>query len=88
MTKRKIPPAPPPALSFDLRHRMARALEHSGVGISDIAARLGVSRSTISNWLHGRAEPRSVYLALWAEITQVDTDWLATGAERPALVDA
>lgn len=82
--KKPAPPPPPSAPAFLLRHRMARALEHSGLSISGIAADLRVSRSTISNWLHGRAEPRAIYLDRWADLTNVDRAWLLGELEAAA----
>ena len=70
---------------WTLGWRMKRALAHAGIGIEDMAAELGVSRSTISGGVndHG-AEPRVGYLKLWALRTGVPLEWLVGGGVRTA----
>lgn len=62
-----------------MRHRMQLALEQADVSVSEIAAVLGVSRSTVSNYLHGRTEPRRGYLLVWARHCDVTLEWLIDG---------
>lgn len=59
-----------------MRHRMELALEYGSVSVNDIARHLGVSRTTISNYLHGRTEPRRGDLIAWAMACGVPFDWL------------
>ena len=66
---------------FEMRHRMALALEYGSVSVNEIAAELGVSRTTISNYLWGRTIPRRADLVTWALRCGVPFDWLETGAE-------
>jgi transcriptional regulator with XRE-family HTH domain len=59
-----------------LTHRMALALEVSGVSVNQMADELEVSRQTVSGWLHHRSRPSVASLKLWAQVTGVDEDWL------------
>lgn len=65
---------------FGLRHRLALALDHSGVSIHEMADELGVSRNTVGNYLAGRTRPAKAVLRVWAMRTGVPFEWLA-GAE-------
>ena len=50
-----------------------------------MADSLGVSRATVSRWMHDRgAAPKRAYLMQWALITGVPVEWLTTGAGSPA----
>ena len=69
--------------SFEMRHRLALALESAGVRISQIAAVCGVSRNTVGNWLAGRTTPRRSDLIAWAETCDVPVGWLETGRFDP-----
>ena len=65
---------------WTLGWRMKRALAHADLTIEDMAAELGVSRSTASGWVNDRgAEPRVGYLKLWALRTGVPFEWLISG---------
>ena len=59
-----------------LRHRLAMALEHADLGVSEMADKLGVGRNTISNYIHGRTVPNRATLHFWASATGVDFAWL------------
>jgi len=65
---------------WTLGWRMRRALEHAGLQVDDIAALLGVSRSTVSRWVNDRGPVRAVCLREWAARCGVDYGWLAAGA--------
>lgn len=69
--------------TFELRHRLHRALEHGGVRVSEMAAYLEVSESTMTNYLSGRTRPRAGSLRAWAIRCGVPFDWLATGDGHP-----
>lgn len=63
---------------WTLSWRLHRAMAHAGLNIEDMAAELGVGRSTVSRWLndHG-GPPRIGYLKLWAMRCGVPLEWLA-----------
>lgn len=61
---------------FEMRHRMSLSLEYGSVSINDIARELGLSRTTVSNYLHGRTQPRRSDLRVWAMRCGVPFDWL------------
>lgn len=42
---------------------------------------LGVSRNTVSNYLHGRTRPPQLTLRVWAMRTGVPLAWLVTGEQ-------
>lgn len=59
-----------------MRHRMGLALEYGSVSINEMARHLGASRTTISNYLHGRTQPRRADLIAWAMKCGVPFAWL------------
>ncbi len=64
---------------FELRHRLARALEIAGLDNADMANELGVHRNTISNYLTGKHQPSKSVLRVWADVTNVPFIWLEKG---------
>jgi len=56
---------------------MTKALKVSRVGVSEMADYLGVSRTSVSNWINGRVTPSVQTLRLWAMRTGVQFEWLA-----------
>lgn len=76
-------PEPRAVPEFDVADRMRKALRESGTGISEIAEYLGVSRTSVSNWISGRIEPSVQTMRLWALRCGVDYGWL-TGGRVPA----
>jgi transcriptional regulator with XRE-family HTH domain len=70
---------------FAMRHRMELALEYGNISVQEMAAELGMSRTTISNWLHGRTEPRRRDLLVWSMTCGVPLEWLMTGAVPAAV---
>jgi transcriptional regulator with XRE-family HTH domain len=58
---------------------MELALEYGNVSVAEMAKELGVSRTTISNFLHGRTVPRKGNLIVWALTCGVPFDWLVDG---------
>lgn len=81
MTNRELVP------QFDLADRMRKALRTSGVGVSEMAEYLGVTRTTAGNWINGRITPSKQSQRLWAMRTGVPFVWLETG-ESPQQLDA
>jgi transcriptional regulator with XRE-family HTH domain len=69
---------------FDLADRLRKSLRVSGVAVHDMAAELGVSRNTVSNWINGRGQPSEAQLCIWGAITDCPSTWLETG-EPPSL---
>lgn len=64
---------------FELRHRLSIALEYASVPVQEMARELGVSRTTVSNYLHGRTEPTRSVVDTWARRCGVPAEWLLTG---------
>lgn len=61
--------------------RLRKALEHAGLSNQGMADYLGVSRNTVSNYIHGRGK-RGIdkrTRMLWAERCGVSYQWLLTG---------
>lgn len=65
--------------TWTLGDRLAKALDHSGVSVADMADELGVSRNTVGNYIAGRTAPKRAVVAAWALLTGVPRDWLLTG---------
>ena len=61
---------------WTLGDRMGKALDHAGIGMQEMADYLGVSRTSVSNWIHGRIPPNQRTLLLWSMRTGVDLDWI------------
>lgn len=68
---------------WTLGWRLQRALAHAGIAVEDMARALGVSRSTVSRWMHDQgARPRVVYLKRWADWCGVSPSWLSDGLQQ------
>jgi transcriptional regulator with XRE-family HTH domain len=62
---------------WTLGWRLARALGYGGVSVEEMAAELGVSRSTVSRWMNDRgAPPRIGYVKLWCQRTGTNLEWV------------
>ncbi len=70
---------------FDLADRMRKALRHAGIQVAEMASYLGVSRTSVSNWINGRVEPSVQTLRLWALRCGVDYGWLTGDRRRGSL---
>lgn len=68
-----------PRLEFGRPDRLDKALKVAGLTSIEMAAHLGVSRTTISNYTNGRTEPSRSVLRDWALKTGVPLEWLETG---------
>lgn len=66
---------------FDKADRLGKALEHGAVSVQTMADELGVSRGTISNYLHRRTDPSRSTLIVWALRTGVPLTWLENGID-------
>lgn len=69
----------PRAPTFELKHRLALALEDAALKPEDMAGYLGRSITTIRNYLGGRTTPSRGVLVAWALRTEVPLDWLEQG---------
>ena len=68
---------------WDTADRMRKALRVAGIGVSEMADYLGVSRTSVSNWINGRVPPSIQTLRLWALRTGVPYPWLLGGDTVP-----
>lgn len=64
---------------FHLGDRLSKALDVAGVSVQEMAEYLGVSRNTVSNYIHMRTPVSLGTLRLWAFRTGVRLEWLITG---------
>src|SRR4029079_10203184 len=71
---------------FEMRHRMSLALEYGSVSINEMAAHLDISRTTVSNYLHGRTQPRRGDLIAWAMRCGVPFEWLV-GSDADSVIE-
>ena len=62
--------------TFTLHHRLALALEVSGVTPEQMADALGMHVNSVHNYASGRREPKAAIVKVWAMETGVDLDWL------------
>lgn len=65
----------PQATELRKRLRVSRLLAE--LEQDEMAAAIGVSRGTVSNWERGRSEPGATYFVRWARVTGVTLEWLA-----------
>ena len=65
--------------TWQLHHRLALALEASGVTPDQMAAELGVHVNTIHNYAAGRRSPKLGLVKQWADVCEVNRDWLWGG---------
>lgn len=73
---RRVPP-----ITKGTRLRIAR--EWRGLSQDDLAAVLGKTRQTISNYEREFTPIGKLELNAWAVTTETDVDWLKTGSETP-----
>ena len=59
--------------------RLRAARLFAGIDQTELAAELGVSRQTISNWETGRNELPASAMIRWAETCKVSLDWMGFG---------
>ena len=76
------PAARPGVPDWDLADRMRKALRHADIGVAEMADYLGVSRTSVSNWINGRIEPSLQTMRLWSIRTNTSLEWLL--ARTPA----
>jgi transcriptional regulator with XRE-family HTH domain len=71
--------------SGDLADRLRRARLLAGLEQAQLAAAMGVARTSISNYECGRTTPSAATFIHWAQATGTPLDWLAQGV--PAIHD-
>ena len=65
--------------------RLYVAREHAGLTQSELAAKTGMSRTTIGMAEAGSRAPTNATITVWAFACGVDVDWLRTGeAKNPS----
>ena len=67
--------------------RLTGAREAAGLGVEDLARRLGVKPKTIKGWEEDRSEPRANRVSMLAGLTNVSLVWLMTGMGEGPQVD-
>lgn len=70
---------------FQLKDRLRLARELKNLEQVDIAAELGISRATVSNYERGVTMPGKLVINAWAVVCDVDVEWLKTGKADSAL---
>lgn len=68
-------------LEFDLVDRLNKALRLAEIKPGDMRQVLGVSGSTMTNYLGGKSRPKDGMLRQWALRCGVPFEWLAYGVE-------
>lgn len=66
-------------LEFDLADRLRKSLRASGVGVTAMAAVLGVERNTVGRYINGHITPSRPVLVTWSLRTGAPLDWLEHG---------
>jgi transcriptional regulator with XRE-family HTH domain len=64
---------------FTVADRLRKARETSGINQSELAERIGVGRSTITNYENGHTKPRPIVVKQWALATKTPVYWLQWG---------
>ena len=64
--------------------RMNKSLKSARINVADAAEYFDVHRNTVSGWMHGRINPDTRTIRLWAVLTGVPFEWLRTGDETLA----
>lgn len=66
-----------------LGKRMRIARQTADLDQAQIAAMLGVARTTVGMWERGETEPSATNFVAWALVTGQPLEWLADGVVRP-----
>ena len=65
--------------TWQLHHRLALALEHSGISAEQMAEELGMHVNSVHNYAAGRRAPKLSTLKVWADACGVPREWLIGG---------
>ena len=79
MAATTTPPTTDLLPKWTVADRLRKAREDKELDQAELASRIGVARSTISNYEGGKVTPRKPILRLWAMETDVPLDWLLDG---------
>lgn len=66
-------------MNMELRDRIKLAITSAGLRVGQVAEGLGITQSSVSQWLSGNSGPTWENLAKLAEISGTNAEWLATG---------
>lgn len=72
--------------SWSLGDRLRKARDHARLSQSELAARVGISRASVTNYETSRTAPNRPVLLSWAITCGVSLDWLA-GSPHPGLTN-
>jgi len=78
------PATPHGVPQWDVADRLRKALRESGTSSTEMADYLGVSKTSLSNWINGHFEPSTQTLRLWALRTGVPYEWLISDTNPQA----
>src|SRR5690625_2722285 len=67
---------------FTVGDRLRKAREASGLGQTEFASELGISRNTVTNYERDHVAARRVVLLAWSMRTGVPLDWIRTGETK------
>lgn len=68
-----------------LNQRLTKARELRSLSQTNLAERLGVTRTAVSHWEAGRSNPSTKHLEKIANVLGVDPSWLISGKTREVL---
>ena len=69
---------------MDFSQNLCNIMKAHGISKAKLARQLGVSPSTITNWLEGRCKPGIEKMREMCKFFQVTADYLLTGRTEPA----
>lgn len=69
---------------MDFSQNLCNIMKVHGISKAKLARQLGVSPSTITNWLEGRCKPGIEKMREMCKFFQVTADYLLTGRTEPA----
>lgn len=73
-----------PLIESTLAQRIEQSMLKIGLSQTELAARAGTTKSSVSNWMRGKSQTmRSATLMKMSRALQVDPTWLSTGKGSP-----
>ena len=71
-------------MDVDFKDRLKLAIDESGLDVSDLAGRIGLTKQAIHKLLNGTSKTMNMHnLFVAAQALQVNPEWLATGKGEP-----